>query len=101
MTVHLVLLGMNTLFPDLCGRIWVYSDCKGALDKVEQLPPRRLPSQCRHSGILENILVNCSSLTFTIEYEHIEAHQDEHTEFSRLSRPDQLNCAVNIGPKGR
>ena len=99
MTVHLILLGMNTLFPDLRGSIRVYSDCKGALDKVKHLPPRRLPSQCRHSDILKNILVNCSSLTFKLEYEHIEAHQDEHTKFSRLTRPAQLNCAVDAGAK--
>ena len=99
MTVHLILLGINTLFPDLRGRIRVYSDCKGALEKVEQLPPRRLPARCSHSDILKNILVNCSSMTFTISYEHIEAHQDEHTDFARLSRPAQLNCAADAGAK--
>ena len=66
---------------------------------MEHLPPLRLPSQCKHSDILKNILVNCSSLTFDIEYEHIEAHQDEHTEFAKLSRPAQLNCAVDAGAK--
>ena len=91
MTVHLILLGMNQLLPDLGGSIRIYSDCKGALDKVEHLPPLRLPARCRQSDILKNILVNCLSLTFAIEYEHIEAHQDKHTEFSRLSRPAQLS----------
>ena len=85
MTVHLILLGINTLHTGLGGGIRIYSDCKGALDKVHQLPPRRIPSQCKHSDILKTILVNCSSLTFSIEYEHIEAHQDDHTDFSRLS----------------
>ena len=92
LTVHLILLGINTLHPELGGGIRVYLDCKGALDKVEDLPPLRLPSQCKHSDILKTILVNCSLLSFAITYEHIEAHQDEHTELSELSCPAQLNC---------
>jgi hypothetical protein len=99
MTAHLILLGINTLHPGLGGRIRMYSDCKGALDKVEHLLPRRLPSRCKHSDILKTILVNCSALSFEIAYEHIEAHQDDHTELAKLSRPAQLNCAVDAGAK--
>ena len=99
MTVHLILLGMNTLHPNLGGSVRIYSDCKGALDKVENLPPGRIPSQCKHSDVLKTIMVNCSSLSFDVQYEHIEAHQDEHTDFSQLSRPAQLNCAVDAGAK--
>ncbi len=39
MAVHLILLGINELDPTLAGKVTVYLDCKGALDKVEGLPP--------------------------------------------------------------
>ena len=101
MAAHLVLLGINTLVPDLQGKVTVFSDCRGALDKVKGLPPLRLPAKCKHSDILKNILVNCTKLSFAIEFEHIEAHQDDTTEFRLLSRPAQLNCAVDAGAKRR
>jgi hypothetical protein len=30
---------------------------------------------------------------------HIAAHQDDHKDFHDLSRPAQLNCAVDAGAK--
>ena len=41
MAVHLILLGINELDPTLAGKVKVYSDCKGALDKVEGAKHRR------------------------------------------------------------
>ena len=79
----------------------IYSDCSGALDKVKGLPPLRLPAKCKHSDILKNILVNCTKLSFQIKYIHIEAHQDNKTAFHLLSRPAQLNCAVDARAKRR
>ncbi len=66
MAVHLVLLGVNKLYLDLVGKITVYSDCDGALQKVENLPPLQIPLQCQHADILKNIFINCSSLTFKL-----------------------------------
>ena len=40
---------------------------------------------------MENILVNCTSLSFTLAYSHVKAHQDDHKEFSNLPRLAQLN----------
>ncbi len=45
MAVHLILLGINKLDPMLVGKVTVYSDCKGALDKVGGLP-RGIYWQC-------------------------------------------------------
>jgi hypothetical protein len=82
--------------------VTVYSDCKGALDKkVEGLPPGHLPAKCKHVDILKNIQVNCANLSFAVVFEHIEAHQDDRTDFHFLLRPAQLNCAVDTGAKWR
>ncbi len=60
-----------------------------------------LPAKCKHLDILKNILVNCANLSFAVVFEHIEAHQDDRMDFRRLSRPAQLNCAVDAGAKRR
>jgi hypothetical protein len=59
---------------------------------VTYLPPYRIPSRCKHSNILKNLLVNCQDLTFSIHYSHLKAHQDDKTAFNKLSRKSQLNC---------
>ena len=92
MAIHLILLAANEVWPDLRGSATVYSDCLGALGRIANLPPHRIPSQCRHSDILKNVLVNCSSLTFGLKYKHVKAHQDDHKEYDVLGRPAQLNC---------
>jgi hypothetical protein len=99
MAAHLVLLGVNTLHPGLAGTVKVYYNCEGALEKVEGLPPLRLPAQYQHSDILKNILINCSNLSFQVEFKLIKTHQDDWTAFHLLSRPAQLNCAVDAGAK--
>jgi hypothetical protein len=101
MAVHLILLGINELDPTLARKVTVYLDCKGALDKVGGLPLGHLPEKCKHSDILKNILVNCAKLSYAVVFEHIEAHQDDRMDFHRLSRPAQLNCAVDAGAKQR
>ncbi len=101
MAVHLVLLGINELDPTLSGKVTVYLDFKGALDKVEGLPPGRLPAKCKHLDILKNILVNCANLSFAVAFKHIEAHQDDRMDFHHLLRPAQLNCTVGAGAKQR
>jgi hypothetical protein len=38
MAIHLILRSMNEVFTDLRGLVHIYSDCLGALNKVEILP---------------------------------------------------------------
>jgi hypothetical protein len=65
MAIHLILRGINEVRQGLQGLVHILSDCLGALNKVENLPPYRIPTQCSQSDILKNILVNCSDLSFT------------------------------------
>ena len=102
MAVHLILLAINTVHPELDGSIHIYTDCLGALKKVRDLPPERIPSRCRHTDILKNILVNCSHLSFMSRYfSHVKAHQDEEDNWAELSRESQLNCGCDYGAKQR
>jgi hypothetical protein len=64
MAIHLILLAINEVDPGLTGLVHIYSDCLGALEKVKNPPPSRVPSSLAHSDVLKNILVNCSNLTF-------------------------------------
>ena len=82
--------------PELTGSVHIYPDCLGALDKVKNLPPHCIPSKCRHSDVLKNIMVHCSDLSFTRLFSHVSAHQDNRTKFADLTRPAQLNCAVDF-----
>ena len=100
MAIHLILLAANKVWPSLQGGAKVYSDCLGALQKVTTLPPYRIPSRCRHSDVLKNIMVNCADLTFDVVYEHVDAHQDEGKDFSLLTRPAQMNCMCDGMAKG-
>jgi hypothetical protein len=56
---------------------------------------------CKHSDILKNILNACAQLSFQRKYVHVAAHQDDVSDFHSLSRPEQLNCAVDAGAKRR
>jgi hypothetical protein len=99
MAIHLILLAANKLVPDLPGLVQIFSDCLGALKKVTSLPVTRLPSGCKHSDILKNIMVNCSKLSFSCEYLHVAAHQDNKKGFRQLPRPAQLNCCMDVKAK--
>ena len=68
MAIHLIPLAANRLRPTLTGEVTIYSDCLGALGRVTSLPPHRIPSRCRHSDILKNIMVNCNNLSFTLHF---------------------------------
>jgi len=95
----LILLSVNKVNPNLTGSVHIYSNCLGALKKVANLPPRRIPSKCHHSDILKNIMIHCSSMTFDRLFLHVSAHQDKKEEFKNLSQQAQLNCACNFGAK--
>ncbi len=84
MAIHLILRGVNAASPNLRGSVMILSNCLGALNKVRDLPPYRIPSQCSHSDILKNIMTNCNNLTFTRQYSHVKAHQDEGRAYSDL-----------------
>ena len=91
MGIHLILLSINRVNPTLAGLVKVYSDCLGALSRVDDLPAFRIPSRCRHSDILKNILINCKELTFSLYFEHVDLHLDDHEELENLLRHQQLN----------
>ncbi len=92
MAIHLILLSINKICPQLLGSVEVVSDCLSTLKRVTYLPPYRIPSRCRHFDILKTILVHCCQLTFTTYYSHVTAHQDDKDLFSKLGRKAQLNC---------
>ena len=92
MAIHLILLAANKVRPDLRGRVSIYSDCLGALTKVASLPENHIPTRCRHSDILKNIMVNCRRLSFNCNYPHVRAHQDDQIDYNSLSLPSRLNC---------
>ncbi len=95
MTIHLILCGINVVSPNLRGSVLILSNCLGALNKVEDLLPYRIPTQCSHLDILKNFMVNCSELSFSRHYSHVKAHQDDHRAYSDLSREAQLNCQMD------
>ncbi len=101
MAIHLILVSINRVHKSLSGSAKVVSDCLGALQRVTYLPPYRIPSRCKHLDILKNILVNCRDLTFSINFSHVKAHQDDTTPFEKLSRSSQLNCICDHLAKQR
>ena len=70
-----------------------------SLDKVKNLPPHRIPSKCRHSDVLKNIMTHCSAMRFDCLFSHVPAHQDDREDFENLSRQSQLNSAADFGTK--
>jgi hypothetical protein len=95
MAIHLILLSINKIHCNLTGGMEIVSDCLGTLKRVPSVPPYRIPSCCRHSDILKNLLVNCQNLSFTVYYSHMKAHQDNTKSFKELNRKAQLNCICN------
>jgi hypothetical protein len=99
MAIHLLLLAINEVNPGLRGSVHIYSDCLGALDKVRNLPPSRIPSGLAHSDVLKNIMVNCGNLSFERWYSHVNAHQDDKVAYKDLQRPAQLNVNMDYCAK--
>ena len=99
MAIHLILRGVSVVSPNLTGSVLILSDCLGALKKVSELPPYRIPTKCSHSDILKNIMVNCSDLGFSLTYSHVKAHQDNGSAYGSLSRDAQLNCQMDYHAK--
>ncbi len=101
MAIHLLLVSVNRVHNTLEGLVEVVSDCLGALKRVVHLPPYWIPSRCKHTDILKNILVNHHDLTFTLHYSHVKAHQDDNVAFNKLNRKSQLNCICDHLAKQR
>ena len=99
LAIHLILLAINTIKPDISGIVKIYSDCLGALGQVTKLPANCIPSKCKHSDILKIIMINCKALSFKRKHIHVAAHQDNNMDFGLLSRKSQLNCACNYAAK--
>jgi hypothetical protein len=99
MAIHLILCEVQEVLPGLTGLVHILSDCLGALHKVENLPPYRIPKKCSHSNILKNIMVNCSNLSFVRNFSHVKAHQDKGIKYVSLTRHAQLNYQMNYHAK--
>ncbi len=53
MAIHLILLSISKITPDLMGLVHIYSNFLDALDKIQTLPPHRIPSKFQHSDVLK------------------------------------------------
>jgi hypothetical protein len=99
MAIHLILLSANRIDPTLTGSAYIYLDCLGALNKIQHLPPHRIPSKCQHSDVLKNVMLHCSSLSFKRLFFHVSAHQDDCMKRENLSCVEKLNCTADFGAK--
>ena len=95
MAIHLILLAVNKVSPNLQGRAQIYSECLGVLGTVATLPTYRIPCQFNHSDILKNIMVNCQNLNVACSYSHVKSHQDDNMAYKYLSHPYQLNYIMD------
>jgi hypothetical protein len=90
LALHLILLAVNRLHPDLDGQVALYSDCIGALTRVATVPDSRIPSITKHADILKIIMIHCQQFPFDISYRHVRAHQDDKLWYRDLLQPAQL-----------
>ena len=96
MAIHIILRSVNEMAPALSGLLMIISDCLGAIGGVEHLPPHRIPSRCKYSDILKNILVSCCDLTFQRAFEHVYAHQYDRGSYESLTQPEQINSLMDV-----
>jgi hypothetical protein len=96
LSIHLLLLAMNRVYPELEGQVSIYSDCLGAIRRVADVPVCRIPSRTKHADILKIIMAHCQDYLFPCRYHHVRAHQDDKRRYQELLRPAQLNCQVNF-----
>jgi hypothetical protein len=99
MAIHPILRGVHEFRPGLTGSVHILSDCLGALNKGVNLPPYQIPTQCSHSDILKNIMINCNNLLFTKIFSRVKAHQDNGIKYGSLTRHAQLNCQMDYHAK--
>jgi hypothetical protein len=99
LSIHMILLAVNSVHTDISGSVHIYSDCLNAVTQVRNLPAHRIPARCKQSNILKIIMIHCRSLQFKVRYSHVEAHQDNDNDYANLTRPAQLNCACDHAAK--
>jgi hypothetical protein len=99
MAIHLILCGVHKFWPGPSGSVHILSDCLGALNKVVNLPPYRIPTECSHSDILKNIMINCNNLSFMKIFSQVKAHQDNDIKYGSLRRHAQLNYQMDYHAK--
>jgi hypothetical protein len=95
MAIHLILHGVNVVSSGLRESELILSNCLGALNKVKDLPPYRIPTQCSHLDVLKNIMTNCSILSFSQHYSHVKTHQNNGWAYGNLLPNSQLNCQMD------
>ena len=99
LAIHLLLLSFNKARPGLVGSVDIFSDCLGALHKVEHLPPNKIPTNCRHSDILKIIMTKCQDLTFRWSFSHVKAHVDEYLDWDMMKHDERLNSAWDVAAR--
>jgi hypothetical protein len=101
MTIHLILHSVHVANQGLTGSVKIFSDCTGALQTISKLPEDRIPPRWKHADILKVIAHHGRQVPFRRTYFHVKAHQDDNTDWMKLSRPSQLNCACDAAAKQR
>lgn len=101
MTIHLILYSVHVANQGLTGSVKIFSDCTGALQTISKLPEDRIPPRWKHADILKVIAHHGRQVPFRRTYFHVKAHQDDNTDWTKLSRPSQLNCACDAAAKQR
>ncbi len=96
MAIHIILKGVHEFNLAIEGSVQIISDCMGSLNWVENLPPYQVPTNCSHSDILKNIMINCEGISFKRVLSHIAAYQDDGKDYGDLSRDSQLNCQMDF-----
>lgn len=62
LALHLILLALQKLHPELDGQVALYVDCLGALTRVATVPDSRIPSGTKHSDIFKIIMIHCQPI---------------------------------------
>mmetsp|Transcript_22503 Transcript_22503/g.47389 ORF Transcript_22503/g.47389 Transcript_22503/m.47389 type:complete len:406 (-) Transcript_22503:243-1460(-) len=99
LAISLVLRSVNTIYPELHCSVPVYCDCEGAIKRIRSIPTYLIPTNAKHAKILKLFLSYQGPSTITPEKHHIKAHQDDLTNFERLSWLAQLNCECDYNAK--
>jgi hypothetical protein len=74
LAIHLILLSVSRVAPELTGSAHIYSDCLGALDKVKNLPPHCMLLKCRHLNVLKNITWYSAVIYLSQDSSHTSRH---------------------------
>jgi hypothetical protein len=93
MEIHLILQGINKVCKGMQRSVHILLDCLGALDKVENLLPYGIPTQCTHSDILKNIMVKISATSCSPKFSLASKLTKMTTQFAKTSRAVHYSIA--------